>query len=72
MQIETCVRCEACNLRRLEHRWLRMMLFVSIVVSCSLVMLVVSSGEVNLLTPFTIARHLVSLVVVSLLVEVFL
>ena len=43
-----------------------------IVVSCSLVMLVVSSGEVNLLTPITIARPLVSLVVVSLLVEVFL
>ena len=45
---------------------------MTIVVSCSLVMLVVSSGEVNLLTPITIARPLVSLVVVSLLVEVFL
>ena len=45
---------------------------MSVVVSCSLVMLVVSSGEVNLLTPISIAHPLVSLVVVSLVVEVFL
>ena len=45
---------------------------MTIVVSCSLVMLVVSSGEVNLLTPISIAHPLVSLVVVSLVVEVFL